>query len=124
MASDVPLVERSILVVDDEPMIRLNLADFFEGEGYTVYEASDADDAIAILQANSGVRIVLTDIQMPGSMDGVKLAHFIAERFPPSLLIVASGALRPSAADLPPHTMFIAKPFDPRLVLQEIERLP
>ncbi|WP_242096742.1 MULTISPECIES: response regulator [unclassified Sphingomonas] len=123
MASDVPQLERSILVVDDEPMIRLNLADFFEDEGYTVYEASDADAAIAILQANSGVRIVLTDIQMPGSMDGVKLAHFIAERFPPSLLIVASGALRPSAAELPPHTMFIAKPFDPRRVLDEIERL-
>lgn len=123
MASDVPQLERSILVVDDEPMIRLNLADFFEDEGYTVYEASDADAAISILQANSGVRIVLTDIQMPGSMDGVKLAHFIAERFPPSLLIVASGALRPSAAELPPHTMFIAKPFDPRRVLDEIERL-
>ena len=123
MASHAPPPDRSILLVDDEPLIRLNLVDFFEGEGFTVYEADDADAAIAILQANSAVRVVLTDIQMPGSMDGVKLAHFIAERFPPSLLIVASGALRPSAEELPPHTRFLSKPFDPRTVLQEIERL-
>lgn len=114
---------RSILVVDDEPLIRINLADFFEDEGFEVFEAESADAAIAILEANPTVRIVLTDVQMPGSMDGVKLAHFVRERFPPTLLVVASGAVKLTAAQLPAHTMFVAKPFDPRFVLDEIDRL-
>ena len=115
--------ERSILVVDDEPLIRMNLADFFEDEGFQVFEADSADAAIAVLDANPAIRIVLTDVQMPGSMNGVKLAHYIRDRFPPTLLVVASGAVKVSAAELPEHTMFVAKPFDPRFVLDEIERV-
>ena len=114
---------RSILVVDDEPLIRINLADFFEDEGFTVFEADSADAAIAVLDAHPSIRIVLTDVQMPGSMDGVRLAHHIRERFPPTLLVVASGAVKLTAAQLPAHTMFVAKPFDPRFVLDEINRL-
>ena len=114
---------RSILVVDDEAMIRMNLADFFEDEGFEVFEAENADAAIAVMESNPSIRIVLTDVQMPGSMDGVKLAHHVRERFPPTLLVVASGAVKVTPADLPAHTMFVAKPFDPRFVLDEIERL-
>ena len=69
------------------------------------------------------IRVVLTDVHMPGSMDGVRLAHYVRERFPPTILIVASGAAKLTAADLPERTMFIAKPFDLHYVLQEIERL-
>lgn len=115
--------ERSILVVDDEAMIRHNLADFFADEGFQVFEADSADAAIGIMAENPSIRVVLTDVQMPGSMDGVKLAHYVHDRYPPTLLVVASGAAKPSASDLPEHTMFIAKPFDPRSVLREIERL-
>ena len=114
---------RSILVVDDEPIIRINLADFFADEGFEVHEAENADQAIALLAENPTIQVVLTDVQMPGSMDGVKLAHYVHERYPPTLLVVASGAVRPTAAELPTHTMFIAKPFDPRFVLGEIDRL-
>lgn len=60
---------------------------------------------------------------MPGSMDGVKLAHYVRGRYPPTLLVVASGALRISPDELPAQTMFIAKPFDPRLVLEDLDRL-
>ena len=115
--------ERSILVVDDEAMIRHNLADFFADEGFQVFEADSADAAIGIMAENPSIRVVLTDVQMPGSMDGVKLAHYVHDRYPPTLLVVASGAAKPSDSDLPEHTMFIAKPFDPRSVLREIERL-
>ena len=114
---------RSILVVDDEPLIRINLADFFEDEGFEVFEANSADAAILVLEEHPFIRIVLTDVQMPGSMDGVKLAHFVRQRFPPTLLVVASGATKVPAAQLPSHTMFVAKPFDPRFVLDEIDRL-
>lgn len=116
-------IERSILVVDDEPLIRLNLADFFEQEGFKVYEAQDAESAIATLEANPSIQVVLTDVQMPGSMNGLKLAHYIKDRWPPTLLVVASGAVKLPPSALPAHTMFVAKPFDPRYVLGEIERL-
>lgn len=121
--ADLDIPHRSILVVDDEPLIRLNLADFFEDEGYEVHEAGSADAAIDVLAQNPTIRIVLTDVQMPGSMNGVKLAHYIHKRYPPTLLVVASGAVKLKASDLPEHTMFVAKPFDPRFLLEEIERV-
>jgi CheY-like chemotaxis protein len=116
-------IDRSILIVEDEPMIRIDLVDFFTEEGFAVWEAGDADEASAILAEHPLVQVVLTDIQMPGSMDGLKLAHYIRGRYPPTLLVVASGAVRPTAAELPAHTMFLPKPFDPRFVLGEIRRL-
>jgi DNA-binding NtrC family response regulator len=67
--------------------------------------------------ARPPICIVLTDVQMPGSMDGVQLAHHVHDRFPPTLLIVASGAIKIKGADLPEHTMFMAKPFDQKLPL-------
>ncbi|SEM76563.1 Response regulator receiver domain-containing protein [Sphingomonas gellani] len=123
MTDELTHIARSILLVDDEPMIRIDLADFFEDEGFQVFEAQHADEAIAILEKNPSIQVVLTDVQMPGSMDGLKLAHYIRDRYPPTLLVVASGAIRPSAAELPEHTIFFAKPFDPRRVLAEIDRL-
>lgn len=114
--------ERSILVVDDEALIRLNLLDFFADEGFVTFEASNAREAISILEHNRSIRIVLTDVQMPGSMDGMKLAHYVRERFPPTLLVIASGAVKVRPDEMPDRTMFVAKPFDPRFVLEEIER--
>lgn len=116
-------LKRTILIVDDEPLIRHNLVDYFDEEGFTVFEAGDADEAIAVLASNPTIRIVLTDVHMPGSMDGVKLAHFIRDRYPPTLLVVVSGAAIPAATDLPSRTLFVAKPFDPQFVLDELDRL-
>jgi CheY-like chemotaxis protein len=112
----------SILIVEDEALIRYDLVDFFEDHGFRVFDAESADQAIAILERHSEVRIVLTDVQMPGSMDGIRLAHHIRDRYPPTFLIVASGAIRPTANDLPPGTLFFPKPFDPRTVLQAIRQ--
>lgn len=114
---------RSILIVEDEPFIRYDLVDFFEDRGFKVFEAEDADEAIEVLAANASIRIVLTDVQMPGSMDGVKLAHFVRGRYPPTILIVVSGMANPFAADLPDRAVFVEKPFDPRHVLRVIDHL-
>ncbi|MBX8846733.1 response regulator [Sphingomonas melonis] len=114
---------RSILIVEDEPFIRYDLVDFFEDRGFRVFEAEDADEAIGLLDANHAIRIVLTDVQMPGSMDGVKLAHHVRDRYPPTILIVVSGMVNPTSAELPARALFVSKPFDPRYVLREIERL-
>lgn len=114
--------ETAILIVDDEPIIRFDLVDFFEDAGFRVFDAESADQAIVIMSVNSAIRIVLTDIQMPGSMDGVKLAHYIRDRYPPTLLIVASGIVKPTPQELPTNTMFVSKPYNPRQVLAAIQR--
>lgn len=114
---------RTILIVEDEVFIRHDLMDFFEDRGFAVFEAEDADHAIAVLEANPIIQIVLTDVQMPGSMDGLKLAHYVRERYPPTILLIASGAAKVSGSDIPDRAVFVAKPFDPRFILREIERL-
>lgn len=114
---------RAILIVEDEVFIRHDLMDFFEDRGFTAFEAEDGDDAIEILAAHPEIRVVLTDIQIKGSMDGLRLARYVRDRHPPVLIAVVSGAIRPSKTDLPDRSFFVPKPFDPRHVLAEIERL-
>lgn len=101
----------------------MSLVEFFLAEGFDVLEAQSADHAIAIMEADPAIKIVVTDVQMPGSMDGLRLAHFIRDRWPPTALIVVSGATRPTLDDLPSAACFFSKPVDPRAVLDEIERL-
>lgn len=114
---------RAILIVEDEVFIRHDLMDFFEDRGFKAFEAEDGDEAIEMLAAHPEVRIVLTDIQMKGSMDGLRLARYVRDRYPPVLIAVISGAIRPSPTDLPERSFFVPKPFDPRHILAEIERL-
>ena len=77
-------------------------------------EAANADEAIAILESRADIRVVFTDIHMPGSMDGLKLAHAVRDRWPPIKIIVTSGRDRLSAGDLPDGGRFFSKPYDPR----------
>ncbi|MBW9091717.1 response regulator [Rhizobium wenxiniae] len=113
----------SILIVDDEAILRFDLADFFMDAGYHVYDAADADEAIAILEAHDSIRVVLTDVQMPGSMDGMKLAHYIRDRYPPTVLLVTSGMRKIELDEMPENSLFITKPFDPNRLLKHIEEI-
>ncbi|MBW9091696.1 response regulator [Rhizobium wenxiniae] len=112
-----------MLIVDDEAILRFDLADFFMDAGYHVYDAADADEAIAILEAHDSIRIVLTDVQMPGSMDGLKLAHYIRDRYPPTVLLVTSGMRKIELDEMPENSLFITKPFDPNRLLKHIEEI-
>lgn len=114
---------RAILIVEDEVFIRHDLMDFFEDRGFAVFEAENADEAIEILSNKPEIQIVLTDIQMKGSMDGLRLAHYVRERHPPVFIVVASGAVSPLPHELPTLAFFVPKPFDPRHVLSELDRL-
>jgi CheY-like chemotaxis protein len=106
-----------ILVVEDEPFVRLDAIDMLTSAGYRVIDAANADEAIAILEARRDIRVVVTDIQMPGSMDGLKLAATIRNRWPPIALIVTSGRVLIQPEDLPERGRFLAKPYSgPRLV--------
>ena len=90
-----------VLVVEDNTIIRMGAVDLVVSAGYEAIEACDADEAIRILESRSDVDLVFTDVQMPGSMDGIKLAHYIRERWPPVKLILASGNAILEASNLP-----------------------
>lgn len=116
-------VSRTILIVEDEVLFRVELADLFEASGYRVIEAGDADEAIAILDEEVSVDIVLTDIHMPGSMDGLRLAHHVRHRLPPVALVIASGARKPERAELPERSLYLSKPFNPFALIRELETI-
>jgi CheY-like chemotaxis protein len=89
-------------------MIRMRAVDMVEGAGYTPVEALDADEAVAILESRADIALMCTDIQMPGSMDGLGLAHAVHKRWPSIKIIVVSGQLNPPSSDLPPTAGFSA----------------
>jgi two-component system, response regulator PdtaR len=103
----------AILIVEDEPLVRLCAVEAVEASGYEVVEAANADEAIAILESRTDIRVIFTDIHMPGSMDGLKLAHAVRHRWPPIKIIVTSGCERIAPEDLPDGGRFFAKPYDP-----------
>jgi two-component system, response regulator PdtaR len=100
-----------VLVVEDEPLQRWLAMEMIRDHGFTAIEASNADEAIAILESRSDIRIVFTDIEMPGSMDGLKLARAIRGRWPPIELVLTSGRKQPPESDLPERGRFVAKPY-------------
>lgn len=102
---------RYVLVVEDEFFSRLHAVDLVEAAGYRAIEASNADEAIAILEARKDIRIVFTDIDMPGSMDGLKLARAVRDRWPPIELILTSGHFDVPVSDIPKGGLFFSKPY-------------
>jgi CheY-like chemotaxis protein len=100
-----------VLIVEDDTLLRLSGAEMIADAGYDVLEAGNADQAIAILEARPDIRIVFTDIQMPGSMDGLKLAWFVRDRWPPIKLVVTSGRVAVAEGELPSGGLFIGKPY-------------
>ena len=100
-----------VLVVEDELLTRLYAVAMIEDAGFEVLEAANADEAILILEYRSDIRIVFTDVHMPGSMDGLRLAHAVRDRWPPINLIVTSGQLMVSESELPTGGRFFSKPY-------------
>jgi CheY-like chemotaxis protein len=102
----------AVLIVEDEPLVRIGAVYIIEDAGFEVIEAASADEAIRILECRSDVRVVFTDIHMPGAMDGLKLAHAIRNRWPPIKIIVTSGRELIAEQDLPEGGRFFAKPYN------------
>jgi two-component system, response regulator PdtaR len=100
-----------VLIVEDELLLRINAVELITEAGFDVLEAGNADEAIAILERRPDIHTVFTDIQMPGSMDGLKLARFIRGRWPPIKLVVTSGHVAIRDGDLPEGGVFIGKPY-------------
>ena len=112
-----------ILVVEDEAIIRMGAVQMLEDAGFAVLEASNADVALKILESRTDINAVFTDIQMPGSLCGLKLAHAIRERWPPIHVLVASGLKAPTQDEFPKIGRFIRKPYAPKDVLKALQEL-
>src|SRR5438128_12600082 len=100
----------NVLVVEDEMVLRMRAVDIVEDAGFCPVEAVNADEAFAILESRSDIALLFTDIQMPGSMDGLKLAHAVHQRWPPIKIILVSGKSRLANSDIPPNSRFFGKP--------------
>ena len=100
-----------VLIVEDELLLRMDAIDMIEAAGFEVVEAGNADEAIEVLEARRDITVVFTDIQMPGSMDGLKLARAVRGRWPPIKIVATSGHVEVSETDLPEGGRFLAKPY-------------
>lgn len=100
-----------VLVVEDEPLLMMMAAEVITELGFEVIEARHADPAIAILEKRSDVHVVFSDVHMPGSMDGLKLAHYVRRRWPPVKILTTSGKARFAVEELPSGGRFMPKPY-------------
>jgi len=101
-----------ILVVEDEVLVRMMAVMVAEDSGFEALSAATADEAIKILESRSDIRLVFTDVNMPGSMNGLRLAHAVRDRWPPVELLVTSALGNVTAKDLPARGRFLSKPYD------------
>lgn len=113
----------AVLVVEDEALVRFDIADFLSESGFEVHEAAGADEALAVLEANPSIRLLFTDIDMPGSMDGLKLSAAVRDRWPPVHIIVTSGHRNVDRAQMPAGSLFVAKPYVPSDVARSMHAL-
>ncbi|MDO9637518.1 MAG: response regulator [Pseudotabrizicola sp.] len=112
-----------VLVVEDTAIIRMGAVDLVRSAGYEALEACDADEAIRILESRDDIDLVFTDVQMPGSMDGIKLSHYIRNRWPPVKLLVASGAAIVAESSLPSGSLFFSKPYNDHDIIDRMASL-
>ena len=112
-----------VLVVEDDWLIRLIAVEIVEDAGLVAIEAANADEAIAILECRADIALIFTDVDMPGSMDGLKLAHAVRRRWPPIKIIIVSGKTHLSNADLPSDARFFSKPYSVPNMISELRSL-
>ena len=123
MVLDHPVAPAVVLVVEDEMLLRMRAIDMVEDAGFTSVEAVDADEAVAILESRSDIALLFTDIQMPGTMDGLGLAHSVRERWPPIRIILVSGQLKLANIDIPADSRFFGKPLDAKDLIAEMRSM-
>src|ERR1700737_78061 len=113
----------NVLIVEDEMVLRMRAVDIVEDAGFCPVEAVNADEAISILEARSDISLLFTDIQMPGSMDGLKLAHAVHDRWPSIKIILVSGQVKPSDAERPADSRFFGKPLAVEQMITELQAM-
>ena len=112
-----------ILVVEDEPLVRLLAVDVLEEAGFEVIEAPTADYAVLVLEKREDIRVVFTDVDMPGRLNGFQLARHVQDHHHRVRVIIGSGKCRPGPDDVAPGTIFLQKPYPLETLVREIRRL-
>jgi CheY-like chemotaxis protein len=123
MSSDPSGFSTNVLVVEDEMVLRMRAVDIVEDAGFTAVEAANADQALSILESRSDISLLFSDIQMPGSMDGLKLAHAVHDPWPSIKIILVSGQVKFSDADKPADSRFFGKPLVVKQMIAELQEM-
>ena len=112
-----------VLVVADEALLRMLAVEVVEEAGFLAVEAGDADEAFALLESRTDIILLFTDLNMPGSMDGLKLAHAVRDRWPSIKILLVSGQQRLQPSDLPLDSRFVEKPYQASALVEELRSL-
>jgi CheY-like chemotaxis protein len=112
-----------VLIVEDSSIILMGAVDLVQSAGYEAVEAQNADEAIRILESRNDIDLVFTDVQMPGTMDGIKLSHYIRDRWPPVRIMVASGLAILEESSLPTGSRFFAKPYNDTAITEMMAQM-
>lgn len=112
-----------VLVVEDDFLLRMDAVHIVRAADFEAIEAANADEAIAILEEQPNIHLVFTDIQMPGTMDGLKLARFVKDRWPPIKIVATSGLVGVKEEDLPKGSVFVPKPYSAAQIVSTIREL-
>jgi len=112
-----------VLIVEDDPLLRMLAVELVEEAGFVPLEAGNADEAVALLESHLDISLLFTDIDMPGSMDGLRLAHAVHDRWPPIKILIVSGKTRLPPSDLPSNSCFVEKPYQTGAIVSELRSL-
>lgn len=111
-----------VLVVEDEPLIRMEAVDMIEDAGFLTFEANSADKAILLMEQHSDINILFTDIDMPGSMDGLELAAYVQTHWPAVKIMIASGVVDAERLTLPESALFFPKPYPTSHIISALQQ--
>jgi two-component sensor histidine kinase len=123
MSSEPDRRSTNVLVVEDELVLRMRAVDIVEDAGFTAIEAVNADDALSILEARSDISLLFTDIQMPGKLDGLMLAHAVNKRWPTIKIVLVSGQIKLTDEDKPTDSRFFGKPLEVKHMIAELQEM-
>ena len=112
-----------VLIVEDESLLRMLAVEVVEEAGFVAIEARDADEAVVLLESRADITLLFTDINMPGSMDGLKLAHAVRDRWPPIKILVVSGKHQLQSSDHPSNSCFVGKPYQASALVEELRSM-
>ena len=118
-----PIAPPVILIVEDEPLLRLAAIDLVEDAGFQAIAAADATEAVTILESRYDIRLVLTDVDMPRGVDGMRLAAIIRDRWPPIKVIIVSGHIDDPGGHIPAETAFYTKPYREQQIVEKIREM-
>ena len=113
----------AVLIVEDEPLLRMDAVDMIQDAGFKTYDAPSADVAIEIIGSHDDIGILFTDIDMPGSMDGLKLAKYVRAGWPSVKILIASGVIGVGDEEMPEGSKFYAKPYATSLIIDDLRTL-